>query len=312
MVTCPICKSSSEKLFDGHDRLMHVSGSFEIRECVECKVLFTTPRLSRREMAVYYPDGYNLSGKSIELLLPLDRMSGRHKRILRGSTQKKYELITSVGGNGKLLDIGCNLGHFLFGMRMLGWGELYGLEPRASAAKYAEKSLGVKIWTDAFPDIYSLPVNGFDVITLWHVFEHIADPGLALDTIRQLLSPNGICVINMPNPDSLDRQLFQEAWVGLDVPRHYFSFPPGSFRNLAGKHGFFVVAERFVDDPHGSTLLCISFLLNESIYALAWAPLRRILSTGIVGLLIRPVYLILERMGWQPSLAYVLKKIDSK
>jgi len=302
-VPCPNCGAPSRKLCDARDRLHHVPGKFALWECSGCGVIHLDPRLDWAGMSAYYPPAYNLGAKR-QPLLPA--MGERRRRLLMRSIRPKHSLILQHGGRGRLLDIGCNLGHFLFGMQLLGWRELFGAEVSAEAAELAAASLGRPVWKSAFPE--EVPPGGpFDVVTMWHVFEHLPDPARALEKLRELVDPSGICVINIPDPTGLDCRLFGAAWTGFDAPRHYFTYPPHTFRRLVADAGFDMVGEAYVDEALGSAILGMSFFLEGSRLLPAWGRIARVLSTGPAGLALAPVFRGLAALGWKGSRAYVLK-----
>lgn len=253
----------------------------------------------------FYPAEYNVGNQS-QPLLP--NIKQRHQRALLKTVKHHHDFIKDCGGYGKLLDIGCNMGHFLYGMQQFGWQEIYGLEPSEAAAQYAEKSLGISIWRNLFPDIIGLPQQHFDVITMFHVFEHLHNPVEALATLHTLLAPGGLCLINIPNPNCLERRVFGEKWCGFEVPRHYFTYPPDTFKQLAHENGFTVIADRYIDHPLGSTLLSIRFALSDTNWLKWWLPVERLLSIGLIGKTLNPLFYILQKFGWGTSRAYVLKR----
>jgi SAM-dependent methyltransferase len=304
-ICCPLCSSPARKLHDARDRLLRLPGEFSLWECTKCLVIFNMPRLAWEQLKTYYPETYNMGSKKPPLLI---NRSSRHKGILLRSIQKKHALIRKVGGKGRLLDVGCNRGDFLYGMWLLGWKDLYGLEASQAAATYAVESLGISIWTNVFPDITGLASEYFDVITLWHVMEHLDDPRHALDAIANLLAPGGVCIINIPDPSSRDRKLFKGAWYGFDVPRHYFTYPPSTFRALAVERGFQIIDEQYVDDLHGAIATSLMMAGDRFRFLKLWKLALRFSSTQITSVLFSPLFRILIAFGWHPSRAYVLKR----
>jgi hypothetical protein len=82
----------------------------------------------------------------------------------------------------------------------------------------------------------------FDVITLWHVIEHIEKMNEAGSTFHRLLNANGILVVAVPNGASYDAQKYKEAWAAYDVPRHLWHFTPATMQRFGTKHGFVLTA----------------------------------------------------------------------
>ncbi len=136
---------------------------------------------------------------------------------------------------GRALDVGCGRGHFLAAMRRRGWS-VHGVEPSPQAAERAREEYGLPIQTGALRDV-SRSVE-FDVVTLWHVLEHVADPVEFLGDVWRVLRPGGLVVIETPNVDSVDRRLFGRHWMGWDPPRHLHLFGPRTLAAILERRGF--------------------------------------------------------------------------
>ena len=85
---------------------------------------------------------------------------------------------------------------------------------------------------------YDLNSNSYDVITMWHVLEHVADLNEYFKKLHLILKEKGHLIIAVPNPDSPDAKKYKEFWAALDVPRHLFHFSKQNIKDLAAKHEF--------------------------------------------------------------------------
>jgi SAM-dependent methyltransferase len=121
--------------------------------------------------------------------------------------------------SGRLLDVGCGKGSFLSYCTRQGW-DAWGVEPSDNGRAMAKKRLGHRVV--ATPD--ELAHAGFDVVTLWHVLEHVDDPNSMLRELRRLIRPGGYILVCVPNIDSLQSRLGGAAWSHLDLPRHRVHF----------------------------------------------------------------------------------------
>lgn len=147
--------------------------------------------------------------------------------VKRWSLQKKASLIYKQnGGVGNLLDIGAGTGDFLKIAKNKGW-KVYGMEPNQDAAKLA-RTKGIELK----PTLSYFNNHQFDVITLWHVLEHIPNLEETIRNLNQLLTPNGILIIAVPNYKSFDAKYYQEYWAAYDVPRHLWHFSRKSIERL--------------------------------------------------------------------------------
>ena len=114
-----------------------------------------------------------------------------------------------------------------------------GVEPNEKARNFATQSYG-------FPVRERIRFNDdekgtVDCITMWHVLEHIEDPRLTLETLREILRPEGTLIVALPNPDSWDARHYKKFWAAYDLPRHLFHFNRKSFSTLAKNSGFQIV-----------------------------------------------------------------------
>lgn len=136
---------------------------------------------------------------------------------------------------GTMLDIGSGKGHFLAAAREAGW-DVTGIDLSAEAASYTRHRYGIDVTVG---DIAELDLGDrFDVVTLWHVLEHLPRPGEQLERCHSLLRSGGRLVVSVPNGASLQARLSRAHWLHLDVPRHIFHFDGRSLAMLLAKHGF--------------------------------------------------------------------------
>ncbi|GAB3687020.1 class I SAM-dependent methyltransferase [Spirosoma flavus] len=155
--------------------------------------------------------------------------------------RSKVNLINKLNGTqGAILDVGCGTGAFLESCRNNGW-KVMGMEPDPDARKISSKKLEAEIQSNLSAIVGSKP---FDIITLWHVLEHIADLNVTIPQLHQLLSQNGTLLIAVPNSDSYDAQYFKQYWAAYDVPRHLHHFTPKTISRLFEKHGFKLVYKK--------------------------------------------------------------------
>lgn len=156
--------------------------------------------------------------------------------IVRSHTvSQKRKLLQTLTHNrkGKLLDIGAGTGFFSGNMLQAGW-EVTALEPDPMARQTAFELFGLSAET---PDkLFSLPDGSYDVITMWHVLEHVHRLHEYLEKCRKLLKPGGYLVIAVPNYTSSDANRYQQYWAAFDVPRHLYHFSPVSMKKLVEQH----------------------------------------------------------------------------
>ena len=143
------------------------------------------------------------------------------------------KLINSFEHSSKnLLDVGCGTGDFLNTCNVAGWN-VVGVEPNKKAQQLATDKL--KSNSKIVSDLFEIKNEQFDVITLWHVLEHVSNLEVYISKLKQLLKPNGTLIIAVPNYKSFDADHYKEFWAAFDAPRHLWHFSKKSISVLFSK-----------------------------------------------------------------------------
>ena len=132
--------------------------------------------------------------------------------------KSKLNLVNSESEKGTVLDIGAGTGDFLALLQKNGW-QITGFEPNSKA-----KAIAVKKAIPFTESVQNLQSNSFNVITMWHVLEHIPDLQNQIFELKRLLKPNGTIFIAVPNFNSFDANYYGNFWAAFDVPRHLWHF----------------------------------------------------------------------------------------
>jgi len=243
--------------FLGKDRLNQSQITFYIVRCSECGLIFLSPRPTLAEIARYYP----YSEYRCEFSPAIEDEPSRLRRFNRRySLNKPCRFIEGVKLGGQLLDVGCGTGNFLAQMRERGGWKVYGLDISSEAVEYARRRFDLDVFHGALEDA-GYPSAFFDVVTLWNVLEHLHDPRATLKEVRRVLRADGILALSVPNGDSLDARLFGRYWIGLDPPRHLYTFTRQTLQRLLVQTGFKVLEVRHITGSYhslvSSTELCI-------------------------------------------------------
>ncbi len=199
-------------------------GEFNLVQCRDCGLRYLNPRPSPEEMADYYPAAYHEYRASID------------KRVRHWYQEEKLRKVQVHSNGGRLLDVGCNDGLFLHLARQSGW-EVQGVEIAESVAAHAREALGLDVFTGELTEA-NFPAQHFDVVTFWHVLEHLHDPMRELREARRILKPGGLLIVEVPNIASWQARLFGANWRALDTPRHLYHFSPDSLRAMLEQAGF--------------------------------------------------------------------------
>ena len=201
-----------------------VSGeSFALVQCKHCSHVFTNPKPDQSKLPDYYKSDSYISHTN----RALNPVQWIYKLIRYKTIRNKENLIHKLSGNkGSLLDYGCGTGQFLNHCIKAGWNGT-GIEPDASARSIAKQS-----------DLTVLSSineagNTFDIITAWHVLEHVPEPFETMNSFIRMLKPGGKIVLGLPNHKSYDAKNYGSYWAGYDVPRHLSHFNQASLAALA-------------------------------------------------------------------------------
>ncbi|BAO75560.1 SAM-dependent methyltransferases [Winogradskyella sp. PG-2] len=150
--------------------------------------------------------------------------------IRKISLKRKLKLINSFNSESKnLLDIGCGTGDFLETALKSNWN-ITGVEPNAQARQIANSKTNNSVFE--IEHLNKQELNSFDVITLWHVLEHLPNLEMHLALFKSLLKPSGTLVIAVPNFKSYDAEHYKNYWAAYDVPRHLWHFSRTSISKL--------------------------------------------------------------------------------
>jgi SAM-dependent methyltransferase len=235
---CPLCGAGERALlFVARDRLLNRPGSFPVVRCARCGFVYLGERPAPDALLSYYPETYYPLGSEPSpaalavasgLLARVEAWLARHPRP-----------------DPTILDIGCGTGLFLSLAQQAGY-DTRGIELSAAAVAYGRQRFGLEIDCGALDDV-ALPPASFDVVTLWHVLEHLPNPVGALRRVKQALRPDGLLLLGVPNFGSLEARLFGRRWYSLDAPRHFSQFTPETLARALVKAGLEV--EHLVVSP---------------------------------------------------------------
>jgi len=266
-VPCALCGSErydvylprAKELYNGLDAW------FDVVRCRQCGFVFTNPRPTAASIGCFYPDSAKYYQPKASRLKSGQWSRRKWKRALQQSVlarafayplprvpafldavpavlwRKKLRLahLPRFVPNGRLLDIGCAWGGYLWRMRELGW-EVHGIELNAAAARYAQEALGLtNVRSGSFAEL-DYPDGTFDVVHMSMVLEHLFDPAAALRRINRLLRPGGQFILSVPDISGFEARLFKDKCYTLQVPQHLSHFTPETVTRLLGQSGFAV------------------------------------------------------------------------
>lgn len=233
ITSCPICGSTHlEPTLTCVDHFA-TSEMFRLYRCRECQFLFTQGAPVEAEIGRYY--------EAPEYISHTDTQKGvvnhLYHKVRQLMLKRKHRLVEdkSHSESGTLLDIGCGTGYFPAYMQSKGW-VVTAVEKSPAARKFAEEHFSLNV--HPAEELDGLPAEKYDVITLWHVMEHLEHINEVWETLYRLLKPHGQLIVAVPNCSSYDAEKYGGCWAAYDVPRHLWHFTPATMQKLAAKHRF--------------------------------------------------------------------------
>ncbi len=241
---CPVCGGDRfHHLAVGFDyELLTCSNPWRFVRCPACGHAWLHPRPRASELGVIYPPHYYAYNYE-EQINPV---------ALRGKELLDYLKFRSILGALSsppcaYLDVGCGAGRYLrlLERRGIPRRSLFGLElDRAVVERLCGE--GYSVFAERVEDAAGLPEGRFDLVTMFHVIEHVADPSRVVGRVARWLAPGGVFAVETPNLDSLDARLFRARyWGGYHIPRHWHLFTAGSLTRLLADQGLEVTSVRY-------------------------------------------------------------------
>lgn len=234
VVVCRMCGGDARQRFRARDLNLGLSNqSFAYSVCADCRTLQIAEIPS--DLGEFYPPAY----------YPIP--NSRHE--LRASAEAelfKLDIVQRFVRSGRLLEIGPAMGGFALLAKDAGF-IVETVEMDARCCEFLRETVGVKATHTADAAAFLKDSGPFEVIALWHVLEHLPNPGATLRHAAERLTEGGILVIAVPNPRALQFGLFRTFWAHLDAPRHLQLMPARSIRNAVEPLGLRPVLQTSVD-----------------------------------------------------------------
>ena len=231
--SCLVCRNDKLNHFLDCTDHYATQEKYALYKCDCCGFVFTQDHPEESEMGRYYDVESYVSHS--------DTKEGIVNRIYHGARswmlKQKHKMVVEQSGKekGGILDIGCGTGYFLEVMQCKGW-EVDGVEISPAARSSAEERLGKQLTGNMF-DLED-DAKTYDVISLWHVMEHLHDLDRTFSLLEKKLKKGGLLIVALPNADSADAAYYKEYWGAYDVPRHVWHFCPSTFGLLANNKGY--------------------------------------------------------------------------
>jgi len=265
------------------------SEEFQLLFNNEIGYLETSPQPPLEKLAEYY--------KSEDYISHTDTKRNLFEKvyhIIRNiSLKRKLKLINSFQSDEKtLLDIGCGTGDFLQIAQQNNW-TVSGIEPNEDARQIANSKTNNSVCNTE--QLLIFPKHSFDVISLWHVLEHLPNLNENVSILKSLLKENGALLIAVPNYKSYDAKYYKNFWAAFDVPRHLWHFSQESISKLFSQENM------KVEETHPMKFDSYYVSLLSEKYKSGWMNIFNAFRIGFAS------NLKAKRSGEYSSLIYVIR-----
>jgi len=225
-IKCNLCNERQFKVIEEDQQ------PFKVLKCKNCSLVFVYPHPTYVDLESHYDNGY------------YDEWISKQKASRLKMWQKRLIKITKFKSSGFLLDVGCGEGAFLCLAQKKGW-QVSGTEISTFAVKHASAELNKNIFCGDLRSV-QFRENLFDVVTMWHVLEHVDDPQKYLSEIHRILKPDGLLVLAVPNVNNMVFQLVYRIVRGRKLKLftkgekeiHLYHFSPTTLRAYLEITGF--------------------------------------------------------------------------
>lgn len=233
-IICPVCGHNNYVSYLELRDYFLSEEEFSIIKCINCGLLITYPQPNPEELSRYYISNQYLShatqNKGLEYFV--------YNKIRNITLANKLDLIRRFSSGNRIIDIGCATGVFLNYCQERNY-KVQGIEPNTRARNYAIENFGLQV--NDIDYINEIPESSQDIVTMWHVLEHVPDISERMQAVLRMLKKDGTAFIALPNPNSYDARYYKEHWAAYDVPRHLYHFNRQSFDHLVKNVNFDIV-----------------------------------------------------------------------
>jgi len=265
LYSCPFCEKTDLSVFKNVKDYTVSRETFTLTKCNSCGLIFTNPRPDKNSIGAYYESEDYISHTNSKKGL----LNNAYQFARKYAIHSKYSLVKSYSGapNSALLDIGCGTGEFLGYCKEKGF-KCIGIEPSADARKLAKENHDLSVFD--LNHLAAIESGTFDLITMWHVLEHVHDLKPTIQTVKRILKSGGYYFVAVPNPESFDAKFYGEYWAAFDVPRHLFHFAPATMKRIMEDAGLqFIGTKPMKMDAYYVSLLSEKYASGKAIGALS-------------------------------------------
>lgn len=268
LIHCPSCQSTDFTSIGEIKDYYYSQDSFPIVSCKNCSLVFTQNRPNAESIGAYYDSANYAShdGSKKKSMFLQVYVAARNYML-----KKKHDLVRPFKPEwSRVLDYGAGEGYFVEYLLKKG-KQVEGIEP----SNVARSNFYSRNGQPMYSNLVELPKEKtFQVITLWHVLEHIHTLKETMQSLVDKLESKGIIVIAVPNQNSLDKKVFGNYWAAWDVPRHLYHWSPDSLSTFMSGFGLQNIhTNQLPLDPIYIGMISAKYAKKSSIHGI-WQGIR--------------------------------------
>ncbi len=222
---CPVCNSQNFSPFISCEDYTVSHETYTIVQCEACSFKFTQDIPDEQSIGRYYQSESYVSHSGSKKGI----INWLYHQVRARSLKKKYKLASAFIKGVKIIDYGCGTGEFLNTCQAKGW-TVQGYEPSDDARNFAINHNHIPVSSP--PELANYPDGGADIVTLWHVLEHVHTLKETIELLLTKIKSGGTLLIAVPNCSSFDAAHYGKFWAAYDVPRHLYHFEPKTMNEL--------------------------------------------------------------------------------
>jgi SAM-dependent methyltransferase len=231
-VSCPLCHNQASSILINTET---AHSKFHVIQCRQCTLARTFPIPD--DDIIHIHDRIQYYGKNESKFIPI--FQNIRDRLSKKRAKKYLSMIPNSIKRPKILDIGCAEGRLLNSFLKYGC-DCYGVEHPSYPKRRFLNSNRIQYFVGDL-EFLDLEERSFNIIILWHVLEHLNNPDSVVSRVYDLLAPDGILVLAVPNFSSIEAIIFKQLWFHLDIPWHKYHFTKRSLRYLTEKNHFEII-----------------------------------------------------------------------
>jgi SAM-dependent methyltransferase len=309
---CNICKiDEAETLFDLTDPTTACVNKFPVVRCNSCGLVYLRERPTIKDIDKFYPEDFvSYQFAPIEGIESPDIKDKIISSITRSMNVERIKSIAHeipLVETTKVLDVGCGKGAFLFYLKKSRQCRVFGLDFDKTCLSFCHSKLGIEVFEGNIASNHYKLESPFDLITMWAFLEHDFDPLASLLQAHDCLKQEGLLVIEVPNEQSLEYNLFGKSSFLYDPPRHLYNFSLSTIDLLLKKAGFRIEKVTYPVGAGGWFGSIQRLLTKDRVYKSLKGHVMFLL---IVGVMIYPLELFLGLIRQGSVIRVFARKVD--